>query len=167
MGIRKAMRDSRKPHKFKPTVIPPGFVLVRDTREQTPLFTRTKGLTVLVDTLHYGDYSIKGFEDRFTVERKQESDFYSYIGKERKRTIEKLKQLSNFDFAALLLEGMNYRDLSLQSMYSKLTPEHVRGFLTSLNIKYGIHFFCDSRRSACERWILDRAVRFYRLMRSM
>jgi ERCC4-type nuclease len=169
MGLKKRLSKARqselKPHRFRPPIIPEGFVLLRDTREQTPLFTRTRGLTVTTCTLHHGDYSIKGFEHEFAVERKRSSDFYSYIGKERDRTVEKLKELSGFKWAALVLEGMDYKDLSYQDAYSRLTPDHARGFLVSLNVRYGLHFFCSSRRSYCERWILDRAIKFYRIMR--
>jgi len=168
MSLKQKMlnRIHTKPHVFKPTDIPPGFVLVRDTREQLPLFTRTKGLTVKVDTLHHGDYTIDGFQDQFAIERKQESDFYSYIGKERKKTIIKLGKLSTFKFAALVVEGLNIDDLCVQSAYSTLTPEHVRGFLVSISVRYGIHFFAHRDRKMIERWILDRSVKFYNMMRS-
>ena len=78
-----------EPYRPKPFVFPQGFVLVIDTRERNPLCTAVKGLTVCRDTLKDGDYSIRGFEDRFAVERKQVSDFFSYIGRERKKTIRK------------------------------------------------------------------------------
>ena len=154
-------------HKFKPTRIPDGFILIRDTREQSPLFTRTKGLTTIVDTLHHGDYTIQGFEDKISIERKMESDFYSYLGKERKRTIKKLEILSSFDWSALVIEGMSIDDLSYQAFYSKLTPEHVRGFLVSLTVRYGIHFFCHKDTKMVERYILDRLVKYYRMQREI
>jgi len=47
---------------------------------------------VITATLPYGDYTIKGFEDRFSIERKQMSDFYTYIGKEHDRTGKKMEQ---------------------------------------------------------------------------
>jgi ERCC4-type nuclease len=169
MGIKRALKQQQRtrPHKFKPITIPDGFVLIQDTREQLPPFTRIKGLTIFIDTLHNRDYTIRGFEDKFGIERKQESDFFTYIGKERDRTIRKLKVLSGFEWAALVLEGMNYDDLLVQNFYSQLTPEHVRGFLTSLNVRYGIHFFAHRKREVCERWILDRAVKFYKMKREI
>jgi len=43
---------------------PKGFIVVIDTREQSPLFTGLllRGLLVVRDTLDVGDYSIRGFE---------------------------------------------------------------------------------------------------------
>ena len=165
MTWKKHLNVNTKPHKFKATPIPSGFVLVRDTREQQPLFTRTKDLMVLVKTLHDGDYSIRGFEDQFAIELKRESDFYGYIGAERDKTIKKLKRLAGFDFAALVVEGLSWDDLAVQNSRSALTPSHVRGFVASLNTIHGIHFFCHRDRKIVERWILDRAVKFYRQQR--
>src|SRR5512143_1207522 len=77
--------------KFK---IPDGFVLLQDTREQKPLFDETVRIPALVvvnTALTHGDYSIKGFEDRFVVERKGISDFYAYVGKQRTLTTAKME----------------------------------------------------------------------------
>ena len=80
-------------HQLKPWNIPAGFVLVQDTREQKPLFTDPPdGLEVITATLPHGDYSVRGFEDRFVIERKQMSDFYGYISKERERTARKMEE---------------------------------------------------------------------------
>jgi ERCC4-type nuclease len=158
--------DSTKIHKLKPFRIPDGLVLIVDTREQSPLFTRTKGLTTIRDTLHDGDYSIKGFTDQFAIERKQASDLYSYIGKERKKTVKKLQRLMEFDFAALVVEE-SFDSLMLQSPYSSISPETVRQFLVSLNIRFGIHFFLSSKRKNLEMYILDRAIKFYKNIHSV
>ena len=149
---------------WKPYTFPAGFILVIDTREQHPLFKRTKGLISTVDTLQHGDYSIKGFEDKFAVERKQTSDFFSYIGSERKRTKSKLENLKHLDFASLVIEATE-DDLYAPQMFSKLTREHVRGFFASLNIRYGVHLYCSRSRSAIERYILDRAIKYYNVIR--
>jgi ERCC4-type nuclease len=64
---------------LKPFKIPPGLVLVQDTREQQPLFAVPQdGLEVVSGTLPHGDYSIKGFEQKFVIERKKISDFFSF-----------------------------------------------------------------------------------------
>lgn len=155
-----------KPYKPKPFSFPSDFILVIDTREQTPLFTRTKGLVSVVDTLKNGDYSIRGFENEFAIERKQISDFYSYIGKERDRTVQKLKQLSNFNFAALVIEA-DIGDILQHQFWSKIHPEVARGFLTSVNVRYGIHTYLERDRKLIEMYILDRAIKFYKLKREI
>ena len=84
---------------LKKPKIPDGFILVQDTREQLPLFARLpKGLIIKSDTLKVGDYSIEGFQDIITIERKNISDLLTFIGGERKKTIEKLKVMSQMEY---------------------------------------------------------------------
>jgi len=157
---------SGKSFKPKPYIFPKDFVLVIDTREQNPLCTAVKGLTICRDTLKDGDYSIQGFEGRFSIERKQISDFFSFIGRERKRTVQKLERLKTFDYAALVVEA-SLEDLFSPQMYSKISPEVVRQFLVSVNVRYGLHVYCDRNRKKIEMWIIDRAIKFYKFQREV
>lgn len=150
---------------MKPTTIPSGFVLLVDTREQQPLFTHPQeGLKVEHVALPVGDYSVKGYETRVAVERKKLSDFYLYIGKERRRTAEKIKALSEMDWAALVIEATE-QDLMRRYEYGKMTPEHARGFLTSLRVKWGIHVYVSRVRPMLERYILDHLTRWWEVYR--
>jgi ERCC4-type nuclease len=97
--------------------IPKGFQLIIDTREQLPLF-EDYDIPKIRTVIHDGDYSIKGFEDSFAVERKQVSDFFSYIGKEREKTVKKLKRLAEFDVAILVVEA------SLDDLISHRFTQH-------------------------------------------
>lgn len=166
MQIRSRAISPGTPCKLGSLNFPDGFVLVVDTREQRPLCMSVEGLTVCRAALKDGDYSIKGFEDRFAVERKQVSDFYSYIGRERQRTVKKLERLQSFDFAALVVES-SLDDLLIPPIYTQVSAESARQFLISLNVRYGIHLFCDRRRENLERWILDRAIKFYNVQREV
>jgi ERCC4-type nuclease len=157
------------PNCLKPFNLPEGFVLVRDTREQRPLFNHPQdGLEVVTDTLHYGDYSIRGFEEMFTVERKQISDFYSFIGKERVRTVKKMEQFREIvscgGFVGLVIEASEC-DLLSGYIMSRVSPEVARQALVSFEIRYGVHCYYSKYRKNIERWIIDRAVKFYRIMR--
>jgi len=159
--------DIREPL-LKPFKIPSGMILIQDSREQAPLFVdKPKGLVIKVKALKFGDYSLQGFEDRICFERKQMSDLYSYVGKERDRTVKKLIQLRELDFAALIVEA-SYEDLEIPYSYSsRITPEMIRQFLVSVNIRYGIHLFCSRDRRALERYLLDRAIKYYRVQREI
>ena len=161
----RAMLSGRS-YKPKPYIFPPDFVLVIDTREQNPLCTAVNGLTICRNTLKDGDYSIRGFEDRFTVERKQVSDFFSYIGKERRRTIQKLERLKTFNFAALVVEA-SLDDLFSPQLYTQVSPEVVRQFLVSVNIRYGLHVYCNRNRGKIEMWLLDRAIKYFKVQREV
>jgi len=156
---------------LKPARIPDGFMLVQDTREQKPLFADPpQGLEVITDTLPYGDYSLQGFEDRFCIERKQVSDFYTYIGKERNRTTKKMEQfreiVSAGGFVGLAVEASE-ADLLSGFVMSRVSPETARQALVSFEVRYGVHLYYSRSRRDIERWILDRAVKFYKIAREV
>uniref|UniRef100_A0A6M3LAZ6 Putative nuclease n=1 Tax=viral metagenome TaxID=1070528 RepID=A0A6M3LAZ6_9ZZZZ len=151
---------SLKPYQLKPTVIPEGFVLLQDTREAKPLFTRIpKGLTVMSKTLSCGDYSILGQEETFCVERKA-GDIFSYVV-EREKTIKKMKQFKQMEFVGLIIEGKEL-DLYQYQQFTKVHPESVRGALVSFQVRYGVHLFVGSREN-CIRVLLDWAVKFWNI----
>jgi ERCC4-type nuclease len=150
--------------------IPPGMVLVQDTREQLPLFTgvTVEGLQVVSDTLPCGDYSLRGFEERFVIERKKVSDFFSYIGKERTRTQEKMARFREIvaagGFVGLVIEALEADILSGYIM-SRVSPETARQALVSFEVRYGVHTYFSRSREDIRRWVLDRAIKFYKIQR--
>ena len=159
--------DIREPL-LKPFKIPKDFILKIDTREQSPLFDDPpKGLVIQRKALKFGDYSIKGFEDRICFERKQMSDLYSYVGKERDRTVKKLIQLRGLDFAALIVEA-SFEDLEIPYSYSsRITPEMIRQFMVSVNVRYHVHTYCTRDRRQMERYVLDRATKYFKIQREI
>lgn len=146
--------------------IPNDLTLIIDTREQKPLCTRVKTLPICREALKNGDYSIKGFEDQFTIERKQQSDFYSYIGSERKRTKQKLERLKTYKFKALIIES-TWDDLMIPGMFSSISSETARQFLISIRVRYGIHVVLDPKRKNLEMFIVDSAIKFLKVMREV
>jgi len=159
---------------YKPVRLPDPFVLVIDSREQRPLFLEDRievGSTKIIDCavcerLHVVcekcpdgvDYTVKGYEQYVGIERKQISDFFTYIGRDRKRTDYKRAMMAELLFAGLVVEA-DIEELEIPYTYSKrITAEHVRGFITSCNVKYGIHTYFNRNRTDCERWVLDRLV---------
>ncbi len=154
-----------RPYKLKPYKIPDSMVLIVDTREQKALCTNVK-VAIEKKALKDGDYSIKGFENNFSIERKMSSDFYSYVGNEREKTDKKLERLSKFDFAGLLVECA-FDDLMVPDKWSRVEPEAVRQFLVSVNVRHGIHTFFSRDRDHSERYIMDRAIKFYNIKREV
>jgi ERCC4-type nuclease len=167
-------------YKFKRYEFPDGFKLLIDTREQQPLFKKlsySNPKHFTFSTLKDGDYSIKGFESSFAIERKKASDFYSYISSERSvrhknnkkrvdRTKRKLLRLSEFEFAALVIDA-DYSEILSPQVYCNVSPEVARQFLASIQVRYGIHVFIHRRKDYLERWILDRAIKFYNVKREV
>lgn len=147
--------------------IPADFALVVDTREQRPLFTSPpEGLIIIKKALKHGDYSIQGFEDKVAVERKKMSDLMSYIGSERERTCAKLEAMRDLEWKALVVEE-SWDDLFLPKMYSRLSASTIRQALVSFNVRFGLHIFCHSIRSECEKFILDRLLYFFNRQRNV
>ena len=158
---------------LKPARIPEGFILLQDTREQKPLYSSgstPEGLEVITTTLPCGDYSIKGFEDRFSVERKQMGDFYSYIGKEHDRTGKKMEQfremVSRGGWVGLVVEATE-ADILTGYLMSRVSPETARQALVSFEVRYGVHVYYSRSRRDIARWVLDRAIKFYRIQREV
>jgi len=159
---------------FKPTVIPDGFILLVDTREQSPLFTgwpikkgeiRTHGdLIIKGVTLRVGDYSVSGYEKQVAIERKKQSDFESFIQKEyQTKTIKKLQKMSKMFFAGLVIEA-DEADLFEYPISPKMTREKVRAHLASMNVHYRVHVKISNNRKKLELWCLDRLTRAYRYL---
>jgi ERCC4-type nuclease len=156
---------------LRPARIPGGMILVVDTRERKPLFTDAlDGLVILEASLPHGDYSLQGFEERFCIERKQISDFYTYIGKERDRTTRKMERfremISRGGWVGLVVEAME-ADLLSGYVMSRVSPETARQALVSFEVRYGIHVYYSRSRRDISRWVLDRAIKFYRIQREV
>ena len=156
---------------LKPFRVPEGMVLVVDTREQRPLFQEPiEGLEVVTAALPHGDYSLQGFTDRFAVERKQVGDFFGYIGKERERTTRKMgefkEMISAGGWAALVIEASE-GDLLAGYTMSRISPETARQALVSFEVRYGVHVYYNRSRADIERWMLDRAIKYFKIQREV
>jgi ERCC4-type nuclease len=152
---------------LKPTVIPPNFVLIQDTREQRPLFTRIpNGLTIQSATLHDGDYSILGHQHQFAIERKNTNDLFPYCCQEREKTMKKMERFLKISrsggWVGLCIEEKESNVYQFQS-YSKIHPETIRGAIISFAIRYNVHVYFAGNRDNASRWILDHAVKFYKV----
>jgi len=109
-------------------------VVLVDTREQTPLvFTR---LQSVVGTLVTGDYSIQGFEDQFTVERKSIADLTNCCaGDNRIRFEKELSRMRAYRFRRLLVVG-SQRDILNHDYRSQVSPNAVMASLDCWTIRY-------------------------------
>jgi ERCC4-type nuclease len=170
---------------FKPIVIPRDFVLLIDSREQAPLYLEHRlpagehatlpkfvtvagtGLEVIVKKVEHGDYSILGLEDYVAIERKQASDFYGYVGKERHRTEKKLHAMQHLRFKALVIEGRPADILYPEGdQYTTLTKEHIDGFLRMVRVRHNVHVYIGSK-AECERFVLGHLVYAWKEMRKV
>jgi ERCC4-type nuclease len=128
--------------------------IVIDTREQEPLPIHR--LPTVRAGLTSGDYSIRGFEDHFAVERKTVCDFVSCcIGDNRERFERELHRLRGFDFARLLIIGAE-SDIRAHTYRSNIEPKSVLHSLYAFELRYRIPFVFtptpDTGAALVERW---------------
>lgn len=145
---------------------PKEFVLIIDSREQSPLFLDhlPKGLTMKRDTLQVGDYSILGFESQIAVERKTIPDLLNCLGNDRERFKRELEKLRGYEWGAIVIEGTEF-DLYQFQDFSLMHPEATRQSICSIEIRHRIPFYFGRTRGDVERWILDRLIKFFRVKR--
>jgi ERCC4-type nuclease len=129
-------------------------VIVVDSREQVPLtFTR---LQAVRGTLYSGDYSVRGLENKFAVERKNLDDIANCcVNSNRDRFERELHRLRGFGFARLLIIGTR-EDVAAGQYHSRITPKAVLATLSTFEIRYDVPtVFCSTREEAAitiERW---------------
>lgn len=113
---------------MKPTI-------VIDSREQILLnFTRFESER---GTLQTGDYSIRGMELRFSVERKSIADAVASLTTGRERFERELHRLRGFDFARLLIVGTE-SDIEQHRYRSKASPRSILHSLQCFEIRYRV-----------------------------
>jgi DNA excision repair protein ERCC-4 len=130
----------------------PASVIV-DTREQAPFhFTNIEPWSI-VPLVHCalptGDYSLRGFESRVTIERKSISDFIGSITAGRDRFEREFERMAQMEFAAVIVEGELSDVLSHSKQNTRVATDSILGTLDSWRIRYGVHWvFCMGRRHA-------------------
>ena len=115
--------------------------VVIDTREQLPYEFEDS----ITRTLQTGDYSLFGYEDQITVERKTKADAYGTIGKGRTRFIKELERLREIDYSAIVVEA-SLTNFVEPPRFSQLNPKSAINSLLAWSIRYGVHiYFADNR----------------------
>ena len=72
--------------------------------------------------------------------------------------------ISNGGFVALVIESSE-SDILNGYIMSRVSPETARQALVSFEIRYGVHIYYSKSRKDIARWVLDRAIKFYKVMR--
>ena len=131
----------------------PTPTIIIDTREQTPLpfahFPTERA------TLPTGDYSVKGFESDFCIERKSVADLVQSVTRERDRFSRELQRMRAFDFRRLLIVG-GLLDIEAHRYRSQTNPKSVIASVTAFEIRYQLPVcYCPTPEAAAaqiERW---------------
>jgi ERCC4-type nuclease len=103
-------------------------VIITDTREQKPLIFQH--LASEPGALQSGDYSIRGLENDFAIERKSIADLCQSVTRGRERFERELHRLRGFHFARILIVGNPHEVQSTahnsKAVFSSLTAMETR-----------------------------------------
>ena len=69
-------------------------------------------------------------------------------------------------FVGLVIEALEADILSGYIM-SRVSPETARQALISFEVRYGLHLYYSRSRRDIARWVLDRAIKFYKIQREV
>lgn len=108
--------------------------IVIDSREQSPLvFGRLESVR---GTLYSGDYSVRGLEELFAVERKSVVDLVGCcMGENRTRFERELHRLRGYRFKRLLIVGTEL-EIQQANYRSHITPKAVMATLGAFEARY-------------------------------
>lgn len=106
-----------------------------DTREQTPLpFSHFPTESA---TLYTGDYSAKGIEQSFSVERKSLADLVGSVTHDRDRFTRELERMRGYSFRRLLVIG-NRCEIEQHAYRSRASPAAILASLWTFEVRYGV-----------------------------
>lgn len=140
--------------------------IIKDTREQHGwefnMYDNIESVTI--DTVWPGDYTIKGYEDIFVIERKATTGELSMnLGKKKKQFQKELEAMADLKYKYIVCEfpmsdfaifpknsgipKRYWRRLKIQGTYMQSTL-----FLWAERYEIELHF-CDNKFGACEKAI--------------
>ena len=135
------------------------MIILTDTREQRPYSFRDYQTPTEAAALSYGDYSLKGFQDRIAVERKSLNDLIGCLtGSDRTLFEKELARAGSFERFCVVVEA-NLQDISGKCYRSVMEPHAVIQSVMAFYIRYGIPFlFCGDRGGAeyMTYWIIQK-----------
>lgn len=126
-------------------------IIVVDTREKEPYQFRASATCLGAESakLDAGDYSIKGFENLITIERKASLlELCGNLGRNRKRFEAELERMKDIKYKYVIIED-NWASIFAYKKYTKMKTSQIFGSIISLMIKYDVQFiFAQNRKTA-------------------
>lgn len=135
--------------------------IICDSREQAPFAFSGLPVEVEVGALEAGDYSVRGFERRVAVERKELQDLVGCLSGERDRFERELARLRGYDSAAVIVEEP--MSALRQGRYrGHLNPNSAWQSVLAFSMRYRIPFWFCTNRAAAEAATFDLLRHFAR-----
>lgn len=164
--------DFGSPDKSAGKVVICPFTVIVDTREQSPFSFRgikgdsdQAGRTYVVPTeratLATGDYSIAGFEDQITIERKSHSDLYGTMIRELPRFIKEFERMRTYRFSAVVVEA-DWARIITPPVGSKANGKSISRGIMSLQLRYpSTQWMTAPDRRWAEIWTFQVLRKFF------
>lgn len=114
-----------------------------------------RGCSTIRKKLDVGDYSISGYSDKISIERKSCIDLFGTLGKGYSRFQKEFERAKNYDYFGIYIEG-SYTDI-LNKNFENSFRSKMRGYiiidrLETIKLKYGIDVvFCNDRSEMQKR----------------
>lgn len=125
-----------------------------DTREQLPLDLKWRNgqqLAAIRGTLKTGDYSLTGFEEIISIERKSLGDLMGCISASRERFERELDRMLAFPVRAVVVEA-SWSDLEAGDYRARVHPNAAIGSVLSW-ISRGIPFILAGNRIRASEYV--------------
>jgi len=141
------------------------ITIVVDTRERCP---HSFNHPTVAGTLATGDYSILGFEDKVSVEKKSVDDLVGCLKDEERKKFEKeLQRSRTLDYFSVVIEA-SLSDLTKGNYRSSISPASVVQNIIALSVRHRIPVrFAETREmgqriteSLLEKYARDLCKRF-------
>lgn len=126
--------------------------IIVDTREQAfyTFSTISPPPETIRATLRTGDYSLDGFQNKISVERKSLSDFLGSVGSGRARFIRELGRAASMEFFAVVIEAdWSAIIAEIKTNHPKMSSKAVYASTIAWAQRFKTHFYpCPSRAFA-------------------
>ena len=109
-------------------------------------------------TLQVGDYSIKGYEDKFVIERKSLPDLFGTLSSGHKRFKKELERAREYEYFAIVIDGSYSSCLNKEfdgSYHIKMRGYVITSILFTLHMKYNINIFFSNGRTESKNIIKE------------
>jgi len=146
----------------------PPFTIIIDTQEKLgyTFESISPPPQTVIRTLKTGDYSIDGFEDRVTVERKSLSDLYKTLGgktsNNRDRFEREIVRMVDMDFAAIVIEADWKTIIRNPPSRSGLNSKSVLATILAWMQRHNAHWITCPNRMFAEKITYRLLDRWYR-----
>ena len=141
--------------------------LLIDTREQLDYacFFEKLAKIHITKTLRIGDYSLEGYETKFSIERKTLNDFIGCTTSSRERFLRELERAKELEYFAIIIECSCY-DIINHNYRSKASPNAIISTICSWSVKYQYPIFFVEAREGGALLVVKLAEHFLKNAKS-